>query len=237
MDKAFEYLGELLATPNFNEPNNISDLIKMGSVQKANEIGNKALDYAFSYSQANIKAFGRSFEKLRGDVFFCQYAAEMLKTSKPQVFIADAILKMTDIASFALTQKTIEVAIHGSSRKFPKTEMKLEVLFNHMKNENSRFTLEPRLIDLTAENGAFTQPVYDKNFFKTPLSVNNCTESLQSIDFRHDDYGALLVASSLISNEFLLKSIREKGGAYGAGCRANESGVFSFYSFRDPKVE
>lgn len=49
-DKAFEYLGELLATPNFNEPKNISDLIRMGSVQKANEIGNKALDYALSYS-------------------------------------------------------------------------------------------------------------------------------------------------------------------------------------------
>jgi presequence protease len=36
---------------------------------------------------------------------------------------------------------------------------------------------------------------------------------------------------------YLLPSIREKGGAYGAGCSVNESGTFTFYSFRDPKIE
>lgn len=71
MDKAFEYLGELLATPNFNEPSNIADLIRMGSVQKANSIGDKALDYALSYSQSHIRAWARSFENLRNDVFYC----------------------------------------------------------------------------------------------------------------------------------------------------------------------
>jgi Zn-dependent M16 (insulinase) family peptidase len=130
------------------------------------------------------------------------------------------------------------VAVHGSARKFAKTEMKLELLFNKMENENSRF-LEPRggQVPLTKDFDAFTTPIYSKSFFKTPLSINNCSESLQSLDYNHDEYGTLLVASQLISNEFLLKSIREKGGAYGAGCRANESGIFSFYSYRDPKIE
>ena len=36
---------------------------------------------------------------------------------------------------------------------------------------------------------------------------------------------------------YLLPGIREKGGAYGAGCQVNESGTFSFYSFRDPKID
>ena len=31
--------------------------------------------------------------------------------------------------------------------------------------------------------------------------------------------------------------IREKGGAYGAGASANENGIFSFFSFWDPKLE
>lgn len=30
--------------------------------------------------------------------------------------------------------------------------------------------------------------------------------------------------------------IREKGGAYGAGCAMDESGIINFYSFRDPKL-
>lgn len=43
IDKAFECLTELLSTPNFDEPNNISDLVKMESINKANNIGNKGL--------------------------------------------------------------------------------------------------------------------------------------------------------------------------------------------------
>jgi len=39
--------------------------------------------------------------------------------------LADAILKMTDIASFALTRKTMEVAVHGSQKKFNQVELKL----------------------------------------------------------------------------------------------------------------
>lgn len=43
IDYAFECLTELLATPNFDEPQNISDLIKMESISKANNLGNKGL--------------------------------------------------------------------------------------------------------------------------------------------------------------------------------------------------
>ena len=50
IDKAFECLSEIVATPNFDEPSNISDLIKMGSIEKANSIGNKGLQYASSYA-------------------------------------------------------------------------------------------------------------------------------------------------------------------------------------------
>lgn len=36
--------------------------------------------------------------------------------------------------------------------------------------------------------------------------------------------------------EYLLPSVREKGGAYGSGVRINESGLIDFYSFRDPNI-
>jgi Zn-dependent M16 (insulinase) family peptidase len=52
-----------------------------------------------------------------------------------------------------------------------------------------------------------------------------------------DDFAALMVLGDLMTFNYLLPSIREKGGAYGAGCKVNESGTFSFYSYRDPKIE
>ena len=71
IDSAFECITELLSTPNFDEPSNISDLIKMESISKANNIGNRGLEYARSYSASGLKAFARSYESLRNDIFFC----------------------------------------------------------------------------------------------------------------------------------------------------------------------
>ena len=71
IDKAFECLTELIATPNFDEPSNIADLIKMESISKANNIGNRGLQYARSYAASGLKAHARSFESLRRDIFFC----------------------------------------------------------------------------------------------------------------------------------------------------------------------
>lgn len=38
-----------------------------------------------------------------------------------------------------------------------------------------------------------------------------------------------------MSNEILHREIREKGGAYGSGCRVGD-GVINFFSYRDPNL-
>ena len=65
-----------------------------------------------------------------------------------------------------------------------------------------------------------------------------CCESMIGPTITNEeDYGALLVLGELLTSAFLLPSVREKGGAYGAGCGINESGLVSFYSYRDPNVD
>lgn len=235
-DKAFECLSEIIATPNFDEPSNIADLVKMESIDKANNIGNKGLEYARSYAESGIKAYARSFESLRSDVFFCQYAAEVLKTADPLPILKDAIVNMTEIASYVFREENLEFCVHGNKKRFDLIKLKLDLLLNNIKNENSRFT--DRLPILTTVPSEFLTPTYHASFFKTPLAVNNCTESLIGAPNTNiDDYAALMVLGNLMTFTFLLPSIREKGGAYGAGCSASESGTFTFYSFRDPKID
>ena len=74
IDEAFDCLSEILATPNFDEIDNLSDLIRMESVTKAQNMGNKGLEYGRSYSGSGLKAFAKSFESLNSDIFFCQFA-------------------------------------------------------------------------------------------------------------------------------------------------------------------
>ena len=173
---------------------------------------------------------------MRNDIFFCQYATEILKTTDPKPILADAIYHMTEIASYVLREDNLEFSIHGNKRKFNLVQMKLELLLNSMKNENSRY--KSTFPELTLIPDEFKQPIYYKNFFKTPLTVNNCSESMLACTRATiDDYTALQVLGDLMTFTYLLPSIREKGGAYGAGCQVSESGTFTFYSYRDPKVD
>ena len=52
-----------------------------------------------------------------------------------------------------------------------------------------------------------------------------------------EDYASLLVMQELLTMNFLLPYVREQGGAYGAGCSVDGSGLISLYSYRDPNVD
>lgn len=147
----------------------------------------------------------------------------------------DAIYQMTEIASYIFREENLEFSVHGSRKKFDLIQLKLELLLNSIKNDNSRFLEKyPNLERIPSE---FDKPTYYKHFFKTPLTVNNCSESMIIPTLTNiDDFGALTVLGDLMTFNFLIPLIREKGGAYGAGAKASESGIFSFYSYRDPKV-
>lgn len=57
------------------------------------------------------------------------------------------------------------------------------------------------------------------------------------VGFSHPDAPALLVLANYLDDKYLLREIREKGGAYGASASfSREAGFFSFASYRDPHI-
>ena len=64
-----------------------------------------------------------------------------------------------------------------------------------------------------------------------------CTEAFLGPSYTSvKDFAIGQVVSQLLTFGFLLPSIRERGGAYGAGATLSESGIMSLYSFRDPNI-
>ena len=49
-------------------------------------------------------------------------------------------MHLTEIASYVFTEENIEFAVHGNKAKFELILMKLEMLVNNIRNQNSRFT-------------------------------------------------------------------------------------------------
>lgn len=47
---------------------------------------------------------------------------------------------MTEIAAHVFREENMEVAVHGSKAKFDLIQLKLEMLLNAMKNENSLYS-------------------------------------------------------------------------------------------------
>lgn len=80
---------------------------------------------------------------------------------------------MSEIASYVFTEENMEFAVHGNSKKFDLIQMKLDLLCNTIKNNNSRYSELSSKVD-----SEFSDQIYYKNFFKTPLQVNMCAETM-----------------------------------------------------------
>jgi hypothetical protein len=70
------------------------------------------------------------------------------------------------------------------------------------------------------------------------VPVAYVTRSFKAVHYTHADSAPLLVLSKLVKDGYLHREIREKGGAYGGlASYDNETGIFSFLSYRDPHIK
>lgn len=67
--------------------------------------------------------------------------------------------------------------------------------------------------------------------------VNFCAKAYAAVAQGAPDAPALFVLARYLTDGFLHPAIRERGGAYGGGASFDaDSGVFSFFSYRDPRL-
>ncbi|CCH58485.1 hypothetical protein TBLA_0A06940 [Henningerozyma blattae CBS 6284] len=94
-------------------------------------------------------------------------------------------------------------------------------------SSNSTLNLNPSNFPLLQGN----KPVH----ILIPAQVSYGALSLPGVSYTNQDGASLQVLSQLLTTKYLHKEIREKGGAYGGGATYDAlSGIFNFYSYRDP---
>ena len=77
-----------------------------------------------------------------------------------------------------------------------------------------------------------------KEIWKTSVAVSYVVRSYPtSINAEHPDSAKLVILSKLLQAGYIHQEIREKGGAYGGIVSFQRgSGIFSFLSYRDPRL-
>ncbi|HEA26021.1 MAG TPA: peptidase M16, partial [Ectothiorhodospiraceae bacterium] len=72
----------------------------------------------------------------------------------------------------------------------------------------------------------------------TSTQVNFCARAYPGVCVEHNDAPALMILGGFLRNNYLHRTIREQGGAYGGGASYDtDSGTFRFYSYRDPRLQ
>lgn len=109
-------------------------------------------------------------------------------------------------------------------------EYQVEKLEKFKKN----FVLHSQSIDQPSDDHFESSP--QSTFYPFPFTSSYAAAAYKTCSLLSQDAASLKLAANLMTSKYLLKNIREKNGAYGAGARYSPlSGIFSFYSYRDPK--
>lgn len=67
------------------------------------------------------------------------------------------------------------------------------------------------------------------------VPVYYCSKAILTSPYNTLDFAKLRVLARLMTSKYLHPELREKQGAYGGGARILTDGVFSFFSYRDPR--
>ncbi|KAL3286429.1 hypothetical protein HHI36_000937 [Cryptolaemus montrouzieri] len=67
------------------------------------------------------------------------------------------------------------------------------------------------------------------------VPVNYCSKAVLTVPYTNPEYSRLRVLARLLTSKYLHPNLRERYGAYGGGARLTTDGVFTFFSYRDPR--
>ena len=204
--------------------------MRIKTVEKSNNLTSKGLEYALSYSASGLKSFASQFELLRSDLFICKLAQELINTGEKSTRLDEVKRALGRIMEELTKNSGIEISVHGQDKNglFDKLNAHLNKMWTTVGKNNNNL-LSPMLF-VFAEHPR-------KHIFKIPQTVNYCVDTRPISPLVEDAYGKYFVLGQLLTHSFLHREIREGGGAYAGGVQVDKSGLFSFYSYRDPNLE
>lgn len=228
--KMFELWTNVFKEIHFKENQEyLMQLVKASAADLADGISQSGQSYAMKRSAASLSDLSALDERLSG----LQHVARM-KDMAGHESIESITNKLQAIARIVLDPYSMKCALNAEPEAMEDTLEQLKKFIAEVQKIHSESDQSPdELIKSSTEPTNLTK-VEDLEF---PFQTHFVAKSFITVPRMHKDFAKLVIMSKLVSSKFLLKEIREKGGAYGAGLRLSNSGIMSFFSYRDPETE
>lgn len=218
----FQLIKKILLETNFENTEKLKHLVRMNASGVISNIAEAGHSFARSFAASSLTPSGRLAETQSG-----MTQVKLMTELALQDDLSDVVDKLKQIAHLAFRRESLRCFVTAD----PEQAMVVE-------EELQNFFAELDAGELASNNTeVFEVSTPRQTFFPLPYSVNYAALSVRGVPYRHPDGPALQILASLLTNKFLHREIREKGGAYGGGATFSAtSGVFSFYSYRDPNI-
>lgn len=214
-------LGEMLLNAEFEETEQIRNLVSEGKLLKEQTIQSSGHAIAAQRISATCSDSARLFEEV-GGIGFYDWICDLDKNfdNKIDELKQDSIRVMREV----INRNGLCVSITAEKDDMEKVQ---EEVLNFVRSIPEAVTeKKAHHFDAIPENEAFA-------------TAGQILFNVQGGTFRDiEDYsGSMLVAKTLLSMDYLWNTVRVQGGAYGAGFGMNRSGDLVVHSYRDPHLE
>ena len=224
----FELLQTVLRETNFDGPeaeSKIRQLLQGDASGALNAVAGSGHSYARRFAEAGLTSQGLLSEQTGG---LTQVHHTAMLASRPlSQGLQDVIAKLKSIQSFVISSSSnFRAALTCGSESVADNETAFTKFMASL----------PSSITVPQPSGLSKGLTYStKTFFPLPYQVYYSALALPTVPYTHASGAPLQILSQLLTHKHLHHEIREKGGAYGGGAYARGlSGLFGFYSYRDP---
>lgn len=228
----YELLRIIIQETNFDgheAESRVRELLQGAANGALNSIASAGHSYARRFVEAGLTPQGLLNEQI-GGLTQVQRTA-ILASRSPSEGLSDIMAQLKTIQSFAISNSSkFRAAVTCGPESVSTNEQALQDFLSIL-NRSSR--VPPATPSQTPDM------TYDsKTFFPLPYQVYYSALALPTVPYTHPSSAPLQILSQLLTHKHMHHEVREKGGAYGGGAYSRGlSGLFGFYSYRDPNPQ
>lgn len=219
--KMFELIADLVKRFHFDDVDRFNMLLQ--SYQSALNVGILQSGHRYAMqSSAGLINDAQSMRTRLSGIEHLSYVKELIESTPNEVILQ----QLKDIAATVFGRGSVRCAINTSEQTHSECVKKysdfLKQTTNRDHSQQHRWENSNVLPNITNMHNVMTIP------------VNYCAKSILAVPYDHPDYAPLRILGKILSSKYLLPVVREQNGAYGTGAHISNSGMFSFFSYRDP---
>ncbi|ORY02652.1 hypothetical protein K493DRAFT_405243 [Basidiobolus meristosporus CBS 931.73] len=218
----YDMILSLIKETNFENVDRLKTLILSNSSSLLNSIPDSGHVFARGFASSSLSP-AMKMSEISGGLTQVELASNLAKNLDN---INDVVEKLKAIQSFVFNKSSLRVAVNATEEALANNQKYLKPFLNGLASNSPT---------AASETASTFSPEYRKSFIPLPFSTNFAAKCLKTVPYTHEDSAKLTILGNLMTHRYLHREIREKNGAYGGGAGyAANTGIFSFFSYRDP---